>query len=697
MYGTNKTLGGAGNTILYTVNITGTITLAGNVTSTDIITISGTLDAAAYNLVLTYSNGITPLNITTGNFVASSSTVVYGGGSSEELTVIASSTYYNLIINDPQTVLSGNVTTTNILTINSGKILSTIGYNINLTRATGTPLVINGTFLDGSDPGRSTVTYSGATSANIATATYTNLVINTAATLSGNVTTTDILTVNSSKSLDAATYTINLTRATGTPFVVNGAFTPSTSTVSYDGANSANISGGPTYYNLIVNTAGTLAGSSLAVTNILTINVGKSFDQGIFDISLSKNSGTPFVNNGVFTASTSAFSYTGTGPVTTTAASYYTLTLGSGTYNLGGNTTSTNSFTNGGTFTIGSSYYLYAPGTFDNNGTITESGVIKHPITSAKLTNSSGTEVSSYTATGDSAYVSVTDSDGNLNASALDTITGSVVTENTNSDSETITLTETGADTGIFRSAALPFTVSNSASANSGVFNVNGNGTLSLAFIDSKESSDTGSDTASFSASAYNAGGGRAYSATNLFTSATVSLNSATAGSIVGRDIILKFNAANAEFVAISENKDFSGGSWMPYAIEKNFTLSAGDGLKQIYVKFRAKGGEESGIFTVPITLGTQQSASVVATIANDVSAGVSYKFTKYLYLRFTGAEVRALQQKLKDLGYFTYPKITGYFGPATRAAVVKFQKDNNLKPYPGWVGPGTRAALNNL
>ncbi len=61
------------------------------------------------------------------------------------------------------------------------------------------------------------------------------------------------------------------------------------------------------------------------------------------------------------------------------------------------------------------------------------------------------------------------------------------------------------------------------------------------------------------------------------------------------------------------------------------------------------------------------------------------------------GGEVRLLQQKLRELGYFKYPTNTGLFGPATRAAVVAFQKERGLKPFPGWVGPATRAALNSL
>ena len=53
-------------------------------------------------------------------------------------------------------------------------------------------------------------------------------------------------------------------------------------------------------------------------------------------------------------------------------------------------------------------------------------------------------------------------------------------------------------------------------------------------------------------------------------------------------------------------------------------------------------------------------------------------RFSHNLYLgqsdKETGNEVSKLQKFLKDLGHFTYPTITGYYGPATEQAVQKFQ-----------------------
>ncbi|AIE60078.1 peptidoglycan-binding protein [Bacillus methanolicus] len=58
-----------------------------------------------------------------------------------------------------------------------------------------------------------------------------------------------------------------------------------------------------------------------------------------------------------------------------------------------------------------------------------------------------------------------------------------------------------------------------------------------------------------------------------------------------------------------------------------------------------------------------------------------------------TGEEVKKIQAKLKELGYFTYPSITGYFGMATYEAVKKFQKAKKL-PVTGTVDFSTYTQL---
>ena len=68
-------------------------------------------------------------------------------------------------------------------------------------------------------------------------------------------------------------------------------------------------------------------------------------------------------------------------------------------------------------------------------------------------------------------------------------------------------------------------------------------------------------------------------------------------------------------------------------------------------------------------------------------------QFTVPLKLGSTGAEVKRLQQKLKDLGYYK-GKIDGGYGVILEKAVKAFQKAHKLKQL-GNVGPGTRALLN--
>lgn len=57
------------------------------------------------------------------------------------------------------------------------------------------------------------------------------------------------------------------------------------------------------------------------------------------------------------------------------------------------------------------------------------------------------------------------------------------------------------------------------------------------------------------------------------------------------------------------------------------------------------------------------------------------------------GPEVTRVQQELKNRGYFNHWRVTDYFGPITRNAVLAFQRSNRLM-VDGIVGPQTRGAL---
>lgn len=88
-----------------------------------------------------------------------------------------------------------------------------------------------------------------------------------------------------------------------------------------------------------------------------------------------------------------------------------------------------------------------------------------------------------------------------------------------------------------------------------------------------------------------------------------------------------------------------------------------------------------------------QVSNTTSSAAATTTKAATAYVFKSFLTIGSSGAEVTALQKKLIVLGFLS-GSATGYFGQLTRKAVQAFQKSKGLEPL-GFVGPGTRAALN--
>lgn len=69
------------------------------------------------------------------------------------------------------------------------------------------------------------------------------------------------------------------------------------------------------------------------------------------------------------------------------------------------------------------------------------------------------------------------------------------------------------------------------------------------------------------------------------------------------------------------------------------------------------------------------------------------FSFDTDLQFGSLGRKVSELQTSLELLGYGDF-KITGFFGNATREAVIKFQKDHKIEPTVGLFGPITRRAM---
>lgn len=164
--------------------------------------------------------------------------------------------------------------------------------------------------------------------------------------------------------------------------------------------------------------------------------------------------------------------------------------------------------------------------------------------------------------------------------------------------------------------------------------------------------------------------------------------------------IVLTLPKTNADQMAISNTSDFMNASWEKYSATKKWTLKPTKGKKTVYIMFRdSSTGKTTEVVKGSIILKPSAKKAKTRkkeTIAPEPTSSSGFQFTKYLSVGSSGEEVRQLQNKLKDSGYYNGP-ISGYFGSMTKSAVTALQKAKKIGPAPGYVGPATRKALNSL
>jgi len=115
-----------------------------------------------------------------------------------------------------------------------------------------------------------------------------------------------------------------------------------------------------------------------------------------------------------------------------------------------------------------------------------------------------------------------------------------------------------------------------------------------------------------------------------------------------------------------------------------------------------------AGVSALPVA-SAQSTASLQAQIAAllaqiqqlqgqlNTGSNVSANFAHDLTVGSKGADVSALQQILISKGFLTaVASPTGFFGPATKAALAKWQASVGISPASGFFGPKTRAFLNS-
>lgn len=169
--------------------------------------------------------------------------------------------------------------------------------------------------------------------------------------------------------------------------------------------------------------------------------------------------------------------------------------------------------------------------------------------------------------------------------------------------------------------------------------------------------------------------------------------------------VTLTLRAQNVTLMAISEDKTFASGSFVPFASTAEWKLSPGEGEKTVYVRLRSPAGgtvdiSDTIVYQPKDTLkevpSPKKQENIVPQQDKMVEKSEKTYFTKPLSFGSFGKDVKELQTLLKRLGYFQGSSLSGIFGWRTESAVQAFQKDHGIAPV-GYVGPLTRKALNSV
>lgn len=285
------------------------------------------------------------------------------------------------------------------------------------------------------------------------------------------------------------------------------------------GAVTINNTGAGTSDDIIVNSSG-----ALTMSGHLTVTLG-NLDLQTRNIALAVGSGITIANAGQATMVTDA-NITASGHVavhgagTLTLSGTMTLTLDGRNQNLDTNATgipnlvvsslgtatltrneivsSSLSVSAGSTLSLGTFQLSATSSTITNLGTINEgTGNIYHTATNVLLTDSAYVEDNSFVF-GDLVYVTLTDSDENIDGTAADTVS---VNLGSGPDTETVVLVETTVSSGIFRNSIPSAFKDQNINAQNGTIEASSTATLTLTFTDAQDALFN-ADTATLAAAA---------------------------------------------------------------------------------------------------------------------------------------------------------------------------------------------------
>ncbi|MES2005942.1 MAG: hypothetical protein V4450_15595 [Bacteroidota bacterium] len=378
-----------------TVFTPGTGTINFNAAGNQTLTASGT--KTFYNLTFSTSGTKTITGTTVNNVFSlegtalSSAAPTYGSGATLQYNTNTARTAGAEWL--ASFVATGGVfiTNTGAITANGNKVFSTnapLGIDNGATLTTGAnSFTFNADFINAGIWTNSTgnVIITGGDAQNIGSITTTGTVSMTktgnTATLTGNInggaftmngasgtlnlgaglthTFTGVWT-NTNGTLQGGSSALNIS---GTVSGTAITFTPNTGTVNYTGTSAQSIPAF-TYYDLGFSGAGkkTLAGNT-AVGDVLTIDPSSELDLSSVTLNLT-GGGTPLVNNGIFTSSTSTVNYSSAVPAVITPLDYNNLNATGGARTL----STTDTIGIKGVFTPGAGSYTVINSIVEFNG-----------------------------------------------------------------------------------------------------------------------------------------------------------------------------------------------------------------------------------------------------------------------------------------------------------------------------------------
>lgn len=170
----------------------------------------------------------------------------------------------------------------------------------------------------------------------------------------------------------------------------------------------------------------------------------------------------------------------------------------------------------------------------------------------------------------------------------------------------------------------------------------------------------------------------------------TAQLSSLKSATTFSKD--LRVGSKGDDVIALQTWLEAQGFLSMPVGVAKGYY---GASTRAAVMKYQKSVGLPQVGVVGPATRATLNGGGSVSTAPTSMMASGS--FTANLYPGSKGEAVTALQKFLEAKGFLVVPAgvAYGYYGPATKAAVLKYQQSEGVAGANGNFGPATRAKAN--